>query len=103
MSLIRVTGEHFPGREHWAAIRFVEAAPHESTVVDLTPRQFNPNAHWPWVGTLPDWYDACVDWLNDSLIIETYVDPQDHPTWDDAYSRDDHVPGPVWLPWAGST
>lgn len=97
--LIRVTGQTYPGREHWAATAFHADRPEQSTVLDLTARQFDPAADWPWVGSLNDFYDAAVDWLNDHIVVEVYLDPQDHPVWTDDYARDEHDPGDVWSPW----
>ena len=43
LNLIRITGMTYPGREHWAAIEWDEES-RDGVVVDLTARQFDPNA-----------------------------------------------------------
>lgn len=99
-ALVRVTGQTYPGREHWALILdwTEDGDPADFTVVDLTARQFDPNAPYPWEGTLVDWYDDVCDWLNDHINVQVYEPTNVYaitrePIWSDAYGRDDHEPG----------
>ena len=99
LRLIRATGQTYPGREHWAAVGLDEEHPEDSPVVDVTLRQFLPDATIPWTGTLPDWYDEIVDGIRDHLDVAVHDDPQDTPYWTDTYARDDFEPGDLQVPW----
>lgn len=57
--LVRVTGLTYPRREHWASIRFDDELT-ETTVVDLTMRQFDAERPAEWHGSLDDWLDEPV-------------------------------------------
>lgn len=97
---VQVTGQNYPGREHWAAILWEDAEdPADAVVVDPTLRQFLPEQPAPWVGPLIEWYDlmcdALGDWINVAVHAPDYSTPDglDHdPHWTDSYARDEDEP-----------
>ncbi|GAB2734665.1 hypothetical protein [Nocardioides pakistanensis] len=108
---MRVVGQNYHGREHWAVMvaRDGLARPEDAAVIDVTARQFDAGAQVPWVGSLTDWYDDVEDWINDWIRVEVYYPHQTDgtyltgdPLWSDEYGRDDHEPGDLVYPWQRS-
>ena len=91
LNLIRITGMTYPGREHWAAIDWDEES-RDGVVVDLTARQFDPNAPALWRGTLDDWLDDSCGWLQDGLRYEIHRLGRDEPEFADFWVREDVEP-----------
>lgn len=104
---VRATGQTYPGREHWAAVVWDDDTdPADLTVVDLTLRQFLPDAPVPWIGPLVDWYDLVCDGLGDWIHVEFRApDPSTiegfalEPHWAESYARDDEPPVQPPNPW----
>ena len=96
---VRITGQNYPGREHWAV--FIPASDDETAgrVIDLTCRQFSAAAPAKFDGDLNDWLDDAVEWLRDDLVVEVYQNEQGVPLWGDVWSREDCLPGGLVYPW----
>ena len=87
--LIRITGMTYPGREHWAAIDW-DAESRDGVVVDLTARQFDPDAHVTWEGPLDAWLDDACEWLRDGLDYEVHSGVgSEIPVFADSWVRED--------------
>lgn len=92
LNLVRATGHTFPGREHWALIRWDDEAC-EGEVTDLTARQFDASAPATWRGPLEDWLDDVCEWLGDAIFYEVFLHPDDTTSaYSDLWVRDDIDP-----------
>ena len=99
---VRVTGNSYPGREHWAVLFPCEDGVLDGRVLDLTARQFSPTAPSPWNGSLDDWLDDCCEWLHDGVDYEIrHGFNDDIVLYRDSWIREDIEPGP--MPRIGAT
>lgn len=105
IGMIGVNGLNYPGREHWAVVLDMDSE--HPQVVDLTARQFDADAAYPWQGDLFEWLDDCTEWLADHLSALAYRFNPDSPMgvgddweWQETHVREDVEPGdPGPYPW----
>lgn len=98
--LVQVNGLTYPRREHWASIQFDEELT-QTSVVDLTMRQFDAERPARWEGTLDDWLDDMTECLVDNVTYAVYRshDDQEDPVYTDFWIREDIEPGEMKEPW----
>lgn len=80
--LIRVTGQNYFKREHWAIYtdigqdgneRFLYGYTLSGTIIDLTARQFDATLPARYEDEASEWMDSACHWLGDNLHYELYL------------------------------
>ena len=92
VEFIRVTGNEYTGREHWALLL------DDEFVVDATARQFRATDPFPIVKPLFDWLDDCCEWLVDGVdyaVFSSHLD--DEPRMIETWIREDILPGEMLM------
>lgn len=91
---LRITGREYIRREHWALV--VEVGSQEFAI-DVTARQFDPEAPFPLIKEVVDWLDDACEWLVDGLDVFAFPlpAPDSEPLWTDVHVREEIEPGPI--------